>query len=96
MLDGADADAACSALVRRMPIGEQLVDLILRLVRAGRPENEALPGLAAADRLGPGPARQPGLMLAVRVRALLDGRLAPSVEDVIDAGAARCCATAWP
>ena len=42
-----------------MPIGEQLIELILRLVRAGRPENEALPGLAAADRLGPGPARQP-------------------------------------
>ena len=70
-------------LVRRMPIGEQLVDLILRLVRAGRPENEALPGLAQQVAWGPGPRASQSLMLAVRVRALLDGRLAPSPEDVI-------------
>ena len=70
-------------LVRRMPIGEQLIDLILRLVRAGRPENEALPGLAQQIAWGPGPRASQSLMLAVRVRALLDGRLAPSVEDVM-------------
>src|SRR5687767_14572968 len=70
-------------LVRRMPIGDQLIDLILRLVRAGRPENEAMPGLAQQIAWGPGPRASQSLMLAVRVRALLDGRLAPSVEDVI-------------
>ena len=81
MLDGPTL-LGMQRLVRRMPIGDQLIDLILRLVRAGRPENRDLPEPRRADRLGPGPARQPGLMLAVRVRALLDGRLAPSVEDV--------------
>jgi MoxR-like ATPase len=70
-------------LVRRMPIGEQLIELVLRLVRAGRPENEALPGLAQQIAWGPGPRASQSLMLAVRVRALLDGRLAPSPEDVI-------------
>ena len=33
---------------------------------------------------GPGPRAAQALMLAVRARTLLDGRLAPSVEDVLD------------
>ena len=82
VLDGATL-MDMQRLVRRMPIGEQLIDLILRLVRAGRPENEALPGLAQQVAWGPGPRASQSLMLAVRVRALLDGRLAPSPEDVI-------------
>ena len=82
VLDGATL-MGMQRLVRRMPIGEQLVELILRLVRAGRPENEALPGLAQQVAWGPGPRASQSLMLAVRVRALLDGRLAPSPEDVI-------------
>jgi MoxR-like ATPase len=82
VIDG-PALAAMQRLVRRMPIGDQLVDLILRLVRAGRPENESVPGLAQQIAWGPGPRASQALMLAVRVRALLGGRLAPSVEDVM-------------
>ena len=42
--------------------------------------------LFRSDRLvawGPGPRASQALMLAVRAKALLDGRLAPSVDDVI-------------
>ena len=70
------------ALVRRIPVGETVVEAILDLVRAGRPEEtplEAVPGLLA---WGPGPRAGQALMLAVRARALLDGRFAPSVDDV--------------
>jgi MoxR-like ATPase len=74
---------AMQRLVRRMPIGDKLVDLILRLVRAGRPENRELPDIAEQVGWGPGPRASQALMLAVRVRALLDGRLAPSPEDVL-------------
>ena len=74
---------AMQKLVRRMPIGDRLVDLILRLVRAGRPGEEEVPGLARQIAWGPGPRASQTLMLAVRVRALLGGRLAPSVEDVL-------------
>ncbi len=70
-------------LVRRMPISDQLVDLILRLVRAGRPENKELADIAELVSWGPGPRASQALMLAVRVRALLDRRLAPSPEDVL-------------
>ncbi len=67
------------ALVRRMPVGEAVVDAILRLVRALRPgESPSADGIA----WGPGPRASQALMLTVRARALLDGRFAPSLDDV--------------
>jgi MoxR-like ATPase len=78
----ADELIAAQALVRRMPVGEAVVEAILDLVRAcrpGEPEGRALEGTLA---WGPGPRAAQALMLLVRVRALLTGRLAPGVEDV--------------
>ncbi|OAN72926.1 AAA family ATPase [Sulfitobacter sp. EhC04] len=76
---------AAQRLLRRMPVGESVVEMILDLVRAFRPEEE---GASARVResvaWGPGPRAAQSLMLAVRARALLHGRLAPSAEDVID------------
>jgi MoxR-like ATPase len=70
-------------LVRRIPVGEQVVDIILRLVRAGRPDNRAIEGVSDMVSWGPGPRASQALMLAVRVHALLDGRFAPSPDDVL-------------
>ncbi|GBD42816.1 ATPase RavA [bacterium HR40] len=70
-------------LVRHIPVGDRVVDTILELVRAGRPENRAIPGIEQQVAWGPGPRASQALMLACRVRALFDGRLAPSVEDVL-------------
>jgi MoxR-like ATPase len=71
------------ALLRRMPVGEKVVEAILDLVRACRPgEPEAHPAIRDAVSWGPGPRAAQALMLCVRARALLDGRLVPSVEDV--------------
>ncbi len=68
-------------LVRRLPVGESVVEAILTLVRSARPgETKALEGKIA---WGPGPRASQALMLAVRARALLDGRFAPSVDDVV-------------
>jgi MoxR-like ATPase len=70
-------------LVRRLPVGESVVEAILSLVRSARPGPEG--GEAARSiAWGPGPRASQSLMLAVRARALLDGRLAPSVEDVLE------------
>jgi MoxR-like ATPase len=74
---------AAQALVRRIPVGDRVVDAILRLVRAGRPAPVAGDDLTDLIGWGPGPRASQALMLAVRVRALLQGRLAPSVEDVV-------------
>lgn len=76
---------AAQRLLRRMPVGDSVVEMILDLVRAFRPDE---PG--ASERVrdtvawGPGPRAAQALMLTVRARALLEGRLAPNADDVIN------------
>ena len=79
----ADDLMTAQRLVRRLPVGESVVDAILTLVRSARPGPE---GGEHARQIawGPGPRASQSLMLAVRARALLDGRLAPSVDDVLE------------
>ena len=75
---------AAQNLLRRMPVGDSVVELILDLVRAFRPdEPEATQPVRESVAWGPGPRAAQALMLTVRARALLDGRLAPSAEDVL-------------
>jgi MoxR-like ATPase len=74
---------AAQTLVRRMPVGEAVLDAILRLVRSARPETSPLAMVRQNLAWGPGPRAAQALMLATRARAVLDGRLAPSVEDVL-------------
>ena len=70
-------------LVRDMPIGEKVVDAILKLVRRARPCEDAPELINEYVSWAPGPRASQALMLASRARALLDGREAPSVDDVI-------------
>ncbi len=73
------------SLLRRMPVGDSVVELILDLVRAFRPgEPDASQRVRETVAWGPGPRAAQALMLTVRARALLQGRLAPSAEDVLD------------
>ncbi|MGH7048774.1 MAG: AAA family ATPase [Stellaceae bacterium] len=76
---------AAQRLVRRIPVGESVVEAILALVRSGRPSGS---DGSAADinrfvSWGPGPRASQALMLACRARALIDGRFSPSVDDVV-------------
>jgi MoxR-like ATPase len=73
---------AAQALLRRMPVGEAVVEAILDLVRACRPAEPEGAELAGILAWGPGPRAAQALMLTVRARALLDGRLVPSIADV--------------
>ena len=70
------------ALLRRMPVGENIVEMILDLVRACRPGPDASNAVNQSVSWGPGPRAAQALMLTVRAQALLEGRLAPSAEDV--------------
>ena len=79
----ADTLKEAQALIRHVPVGDSVVDAILRIVRAGRPETCSDPELAPMIAWGPGPRASQALMLSVRARALLQQRLAPSVEDVL-------------
>jgi MoxR-like ATPase len=73
---------AAQALVRRLPVGEKVVDAILALVRGCRAETSGDDIVRRHVAWGPGPRAAQALMLATRARALLDGRLSPSAEDV--------------
>lgn len=73
---------ATQRLVRRMPVGESIVEAILDLVRFARP-GEGDVTITRHVAWGPGPRAAQALMLATRARALLGGRLSPSIEDVI-------------
>ena len=74
---------AAQRLVRRIPVGESVVEAILGLVRNGRPDSTELEEVRHQVAWGPGPRASQALMLAVRARALLEGRFAPSVDDVV-------------
>ncbi len=68
-------------LIRRMPVPESVVEAILSLVRSARPGQ----GNVETDKhvsWGPGPRASQALTLCARARALFDGRLAPSIDDV--------------
>lgn len=80
----ADDLIAAQTLVRRLPVGESVIDAILKLVRAGRPEDSPLEIVRRTVAWGPGPRASQALMLAVRAKALIEGRFAPSVDDVLD------------
>jgi MoxR-like ATPase len=76
---------AAQKLLRRMPVGDSVVEMILDLVRSFRPDEDGVSQqVRETVAWGPGPRAAQALMLAVRARALLQGRLAPSAEDVID------------
>jgi MoxR-like ATPase len=72
---------AAQRLVRRLPVGDSVVEAILDLVRAARPDSDDK-DMSAKLAWGAGPRASQSLALAVRARALLQGRLAPSVDDV--------------
>jgi len=80
----ADELMLAQRLVRQLPVGDQVVDAILKLVRSARPGTGIDQELEDLIAWGPGPRASQALMLAVRAKALIDGRLAPSVDDVVE------------
>jgi len=79
----ADELLAAQRLVRRLPVGESVVESILKLVRSARPGPES-GDLGKLISWGPSPRASQALMLVARARALIDGRLSPSIDDVLE------------
>ena len=76
---------AAQTLIRRMPVGDAVVEKILDLVRAFRPDDSSATSVVRDNmRWGPGPRAAQALMLAVRAQALLRGAFAPSAVDVAE------------
>jgi len=74
---------AIQRLVRQIPVPDKVVESILQLVRSARPGADAGDATNRLIAWGPGPRASQALMLAIRARALINGRLAPSIDDVI-------------
>ncbi len=74
---------ATQRLVRRLPVGETIIEAILDIVRSARPGEGSDPALTKGIAWGPGPRAAQALMLAARARALVSGRLSPSMDDVV-------------
>ena len=70
-------------LVRHVPVGESVVEAILKIVRSGRPEGSDIDAVRRHVSWGPGPRASQALMLGVRARAVTQGRLSPSIDDVM-------------
>ncbi len=70
-------------LVRHVPVGESVSEAILSLVRQGRPETSLIDEVRKSVSWGPGPRASQALMLGVRARAVIEGRLSPSIDDVV-------------
>ena len=80
----ADELMMAQRLVRQLPVGDQVVDAILKLVRSARPGTGIDQEFEDMIAWGPGPRASQALMLAVRAKAMIEARLAPSVDDVIE------------
>jgi MoxR-like ATPase len=63
-------------------VGESVVNAILSLVRSARPDADS--DISKLIAWGPSPRASQALMLVARARALIDGRLSPSIDDVLD------------
>lgn len=70
------------AVVRQMPVAERLLDAVLAIVRSARPVDGAEERVRSLVGWGPGPRASQALSLAARALALIDGRKAPSIEDI--------------
>ena len=70
-------------IVRILPAGDSVIDTIIKIVNEGRPETTSINEIKEMVEWGPGPRASQALMLAAKARALLGGRLAPSIDDVL-------------
>jgi MoxR-like ATPase len=74
---------ALRAVVRDMPVAESLTRYVVRLLRATHPDDARAPDIVRRYvRFGGSPRGAQSVLLAARVRAAIEGRLSPSVDDV--------------
>ncbi|MEM9014430.1 MAG: MoxR family ATPase [Pseudomonadota bacterium] len=81
VMTGADLLRA-QRLVREMPIGDDIIDMILTIVRSARVDEYASERVRSLVAWGPGPRASQAFSLASRALAMIDGRHAPSPDDI--------------
>ncbi len=70
-------------LARRVPLARPIQDYAIRVLQATHPEtSEATPMVKKYVRYGSSPRGAQAILLGAKIRALLDGRFAVSVDDI--------------
>jgi MoxR-like ATPase len=69
-------------LVRQVPVARPVQDYIVRLVEATHPARSSVARVRKLVRYGSSPRGAQAVILAAKIRALVDGRFAPSFDDV--------------
>ncbi|MGZ9097666.1 MAG: AAA family ATPase [Micavibrio sp.] len=71
-------------IAKTLPLGDKVVDAVMKIVRNARP-GESGSSKFVRDNIawGPGPRAVQAFALAAKARALMEGRLAPSIEDIL-------------
>ncbi|MDP9149085.1 MAG: MoxR family ATPase [Myxococcota bacterium] len=78
-----EAILAMQQLVRQVPVARHVQDYAVRVLQATHPDGPDAPDLTKRFvRYGSSPRGGQALLLAAKIRALFDGRFAPSVDDV--------------
>ena len=73
----------CQALVRRVPIADDMLQYAAELVRSTRPDQENVPGFVRENlKWGAGPRAGQYLVLGAKTRAVIRGRFHVSMEDI--------------
>ncbi|MBH69071.1 MAG: AAA family ATPase [Rhodospirillaceae bacterium] len=75
--------ASAQSLVGNIPVSKSVLDVILSVVTASRPDSSEIDQVKKYVAWGAGPRASQALLLSCRARAILDGRLSPSIEDVL-------------
>lgn len=72
-------------VAKRLPLPEKVVDAVMKIVRNARPSNPDSSKLIQ-DHVswGPGPRAVQAFASAAKARALMDNRLAPNIDDVLE------------
>ncbi len=69
-------------LVRKVPVSDQVLDYAVRLARGTRPVKDSAEFIRNWVRWGAGPRASQFLIMGAKARSILEGRFAPSCEDV--------------
>ena len=70
------------ALVREVPVAHHVQDYVVRLLQATHPESTTFDSVKRFVKFGSSPRGAQAIMLGSKIRALMEGRFAPGVEDV--------------
>jgi len=70
-------------LVRKVPLEDKILDLIVSISQASRPSSETSKDLVESIRYGAGPRASQAMALAGKARAFLEGRFAVREEDIL-------------